>query len=633
MIDFSEFHFLRPEWFLALIPLAILLYITLRLFKQQSGWQSILANHLYRHVISQSGSVKRRPPMSLLALGWLLAVVALAGPTWEQLPQPVYQLNTGKVVLIDMSMSMRSTDVKPNRLQRAKFKAIDLINKISEGDIGLVAYSGDAFTISPLSSDAQNLTTLLPSLTPEIMPVQGSEPFLGLTAASDLLKNAGYVEGEILWITDGIEMAQVAEVRELINELPYRVSVLGVGTSDGAPIQLTDGDFLKDATGAIVIPKLNGRLLSGLAQATGGRYSSITPDDRDLDHLVGQALISRETQQDEESDSENNGEQDDNFGDKWDEAGPYLILLLIPLAAFGFRKGYITLVCMVLLVGTIQPNKAMALEWEDLWKTKNQQASEAFQAEDYENAANTFDDPLWKGTALYKNEQYEEALAEFSKVDGVDSLYNQGNALAKMGKLDEAIDAYEQVLAQQPNHQDAEANKALLEELKQQQEQNQQQNSEQNDQNSPDQQQENQQQDGQNQQSENSDEQSESQDGQQQEQNQSNESQQNDQESENQQDPEQQQGDSEESNEQEETEEQQSESEQSEESESAQQTIQQAQESDEPLSDEEREQMQRMQNLLNKVPDDPAFLLKRKMMLENQQRRRETAPSQSKRNW
>lgn len=627
MIDFAEFHFLRPEWFWALLPLGILLLLTFRLFKQQSGWQSVLASHLYKHVISETGSVKKRPPMSLLAIGWILAVTALAGPTWQQLPQPVYQLNTGKVVLLDMSMSMRATDVKPNRLERAKYKAIDLINSIGEGDIGLVAYAGDAFTISPLSSDAQNLTTLLPSLTPEIMPVQGSEPFLGLKAAAELLKNAGYLEGEVFWITDGIEMAQVAELRELISELPYRISVLGIGTADGAPIQLLDGDFLKDPRGAIVVPKLNGNILSGIARATGGRYSSITANDNDLDRLLGQSLINRDTQQ-EDPDSES---EDDSFGDKWQESGPYLILLLVPLAAFGFRRGYITLICVGVLSAGMQPNSAMALEWTDVWKTKDQQAAESFKSEDFEKAANTFDDPLWKGSALYKNGEYESALSEFAKVQGTESLYNQGNTLAKLGKLDEAISTYQQVLDQQPEHEDAKANKELLEQLKQQQQdQEQQQNKDQDqsDQEQQDNDEQNQQQDGEQQE----DQQEQDQSKQENQQSEGQDSEQDPQQNEQQQEQSESEKDSEEQLSEEQKTEEQAEQE-PEESEPSEESQQLAQESDAPLTDEEREQMQRMQNLLNKIPDDPAFLLKRKMMLENQQRRRETAPSQSKRNW
>lgn len=619
MIDFSQFHFLRPEWFLALIPLLVLYFALRKMHLSQSGWQGVLAGHLYKHLVTSKIQKGKRPPLFLLALGWFVAVTALAGPTWEQLPQPVYQLNTGKVVLIDMSLSMRATDIKPDRLTRAKFKGIDLIQQIDEGDVGLVAYAGDAFTISPLSSDSQNLTTLLPSLSPEIMPVAGSEPYLGLKSATDLLKNAGYFEGDIFWITDGVEMSQLAELNEFISKSPYRISILGVGTADGAPIQLVDGDFLKDASGAIVIPKMDETKLSGLAARSGGRFVRIRSNDTDIEYLVDQSLTSSETTQDDT--------QEDKFGDQWKEAGPYLLLLLLPIAAFSFRRGYMFIVCIVLGSGLMTPQPAYAFQWQNWFKNDDQKGSETFAKGDYSQAAEQFNDPMWKGSALYRNGDYEAALQHFAKVDGVEGLYNSGNALAKLGELQKAIEAYDAVLNEQPDHEDAKQNKALLEKLLEEQEQQQ-------DQQSQDQQ--SQDQESQEQSSESQDQQDQSQSDQNQQQSDSQE--QNDQtQSQNEQESEQQEQQSPSQNSEQQNEEQEeSAEEQQNQAEPEQQNEQQseaAQQSEQPLTDEEREQMQRMQNLLNRVPDDPAFLLKRKMMLENQQRRQERLPNRTRRSW
>lgn len=609
MIDFSLFHFLRPDWLLALIPLAVLLISVTYLHKQQSGWQSVLAQHLYQHLMTNKGNRKSRPPLSLLGLGWLIAVLALAGPTWEQLPQPVYQLNTGKVVVLDMSMSMRATDIKPDRLTRAKYKAIDLINEISEGETGLVAYAGDAFTISPLSSDGQNLTTLIPSLVPEIMPISGSEPYLGLASAIDLLKNAGFQQGEIFLITDGIEQSQMNEISELVNSSPYRLSVLGVGTEDGAPIQQANGELMKDSRGAIVVPKMEDSILKSLAGAGGGRFAPMQADDSDIDYLVNQALVDRDTEEQEESDNPS--------GDKWKEAGPYLLLLLLPLAAYGFRRGLIT----VFLIGVLLPGvapEAQANWWDDLWQTRDQQGMQSFSQEDYAEAAQRFSDPLWQGSAAYKSGDFESALSAFEQVDTVDGYYNKGNTLAQMRRLDEAIAAYNEVLRRDPEHEDAKANKALLEQQKQQQEQQQnqdqqQQKDQENQQDQDQQQQQDQegQQDSQDQQS--AEDQQSQQDQEQQDADANKESEQDQQSEEEKEQQEQQQKDAEKSD---------------------QQAPQEAKEAeDQELSDEEKEQMQRLQNLLRKVPDDPAYLLKRKMMLEHQQRKRERSPLQRQRNW
>ncbi|MBN7818990.1 vWA domain-containing protein [Bowmanella yangjiangensis] len=601
MIDVSQFHFLRPGWLLALLPLLALLLSLRYLGRHQSGWQGVLAGHLYRHLVTDAATNKKRPPLSLLALGWLLATIALAGPTWERLPQPVFQLHTGKVVVMDMSLSMRATDVSPDRLTRARYKAMDLVNAIGEGETGLVAYAGEAFTISPLSSDAQTLNTLIPSLAPEIMPVPGSEPTEGLRQAIELLSNAGYQQGEIFWITDGVEPSQVAPITHLIGDTPFRLSILAVGSDEGAPIKLTNGELLKQSDGSIVIPRLDESNLKLLADKGNGRYARLQANDRDIEYLTSQELLSRETSED----------QQQQAGDQWQEAGPYLLLLLLPIAAYGFRRGILSIFALSLLISPLLSKPVYASVWDDLWQRGDQQGAAAFANKDYEQAAKQFSDPMWQGSSLYKSGDFQGALDAFAKVDSPQAWYNQGNALAHLGEFDQAIAAYDKVLANEPDNEDAKANKALLEQMKKQQEQQQQQSS--NSQPQQDQQgdKQEQQQDQQQQQGQ--------QDGQQQS------------EQDQQQDGQQQQSEQDQQDQKAQEQEKQQPSEQQQDGEEQQQAQAQAEEAQ---SDEEaREEQQRLQNLLRKVPDDPAYLLKRKMLLENQQRRRHSLPNRIQRNW
>jgi Ca-activated chloride channel family protein len=619
----NEFHFIRPHWLWAIIPLLIMVALIRYVHKQQSGWQSVLASHLYQHLITTAGIKKVRPPLFLLGFCWILATIALAGPTWERLPQPVYQLNTGKVVLIDMSLSMRATDVKPDRLTRAKYKAIDLVNAITEGETGLVAYAGDAFTISPLSSDAQNLTTLIPSLTPEIMPIAGSDPALGLQAAIELLSNAGYQQGEIFWITDGVNNQQMQEISEIFNDSMFRLSVLGVGTEAGAPIQLVNGELLKDSRGAIVVPKLTVNNLKSLSRSSGGRYAPMQSDDSDINYLVEHTLI--------EQDLNKNGKAEpESFGDKWQEMGPYLLLLILPFAAYSFRRGIVTVVFIGVLLPAYSP-EARADWWQDMWKTPDQQAMQAYDKNEYEQAANRFDNSLWQGTAHYKNKDYQAALESFSQVKPTDesytdATYNAGNALAHLGEIDQAIAAYDTVLAQQPEHEEALSNKALLERLKEQQEQQQQDQSGEQPEDQENGEQDGEQQDEQQQDGQKSDQEQEgeqSQDPQQGESSEQSESEPQDVEQQSQAEQEQQEAEQQQAD-QAEAEKQKSEQEQQ---------AQTQQQGEEELTDEQREQMQRMQNLLNRVPDDPAFLLKRKMQIESQRRKSERLPTNIQGNW
>ncbi|MDY6975191.1 MAG: VWA domain-containing protein [Pseudomonadota bacterium] len=670
----NQFHFLRPEWFMALVPLMLLVVLIIKTTAKQSGWQSVIPSHLYQHMVIGKTEMGVKPPMWMLAFVWVVSVIALAGPTWERLPQPVYQLKMGHVIVIDMSLSMRATDMTPDRLTRAKYKAIDLVNAIGEGEMGLVAYAGDAFVISPLTEDAGNITTLIPSLSPEIMPVPGSDPLLGIESAAELLTNAGYNSGMIYWITDGIELEQQQELQEYVASVPFTVNALTVGTSEGAPIRQQSGELLKDFTGSIVIPKLNESAVKGVVKTSGGRFESFTSNDNDIDALAAVSLLDKGSSEEDE-------EESNLQGDQWKEVGPYLLLLLLPFAAFAFKRGLVFIVLVGLLspsivknahaaqsIGTSQgaqsiPSSKMVEEstpatvnkpeplawWQKPFMNDNQEALNKYQRGKYKDAVSQFNSEAWKASSLFKSGDYEGALNAYKNIPGAESLYNQGNALAKLGKLEEAIEKYEQALDEAPEFEDAKINKKVVEDLlKQQQQQDQQQNQSEN---SSDNQQDNAQDNGQD--SANNDQQqsgdqnnqdgSSDQNGQQNE----SESQQSDQTQQpsgdeqqhggdNSQQPDQSEMNSE--NEPSDTQQQNAESEQRDntqqanaqaqkDEQEAQREAQAMQGQESELTDAEKEELQRMEGLMRRVPDDPAFLLKRKMQLEAQKRQRQRMPS------
>ncbi|MFT5379344.1 VWA domain-containing protein [Alteromonas sp.] len=664
----NQFHFLRPEWFIALVPLMLLVLLIRKTTAKQSGWQSVIPSHLYQYMVIGKNEMGAKPPMWMLAFVWIISVIALAGPTWERLPQPVYQLKMGHVIVIDMSLSMRATDMTPDRLTRAKYKAIDLVNAIGEGEMGLVAYAGDAFVISPLTEDAGNITTLIPSLSPEIMPVPGSDPLLGIESASELLTNAGYNSGMIYWITDGIELEQQQELQEYVASIPFTVNALTVGTSEGAPIRQQSGELLKDFTGSIVIPKLNEGAVKGVVKTSGGRFESFTSNDTDIDALASVSLLGK-------SDSEENEEESNLQGDQWKEVGPYLLLILLPFAAFAFKRGLVFIVLVGLLspsmiknanalqraqpseiAGTSQDidapesakemaNKPDSLSW---WQTPfmndNQEALNSYQRGKYKDAVNKFNDEAWKASSLYKSGDYEGALNAFKSIPGPESLYNQGNALAKLGKLEDAINKYDQALSEAPDFDDARTNKKIVEDLLKQQQQDQNQNengddgeqsdSQDNGQDSSDNSHNNQQSNDKNNQ-EGSNEQNGQQndnEGQQSDQSQANDEQQSG--GDNSQQPDDSEMNS--RNESSDSQQQNAEQEESDQGDSAQaqkdeqqaeQEAQAMQGQEAELTDAEKEELQRMESLMRRVPDDPAYLLKRKMQLEAQKRQRQRMPS------
>lgn len=652
-IDWQAFHFIRPEWLWAMVPLILLAAGLRKLYASHSGWQQVLPNHLHTVLLTAKSKVKqqRKPPTILLAVTWILTCIAMAGPTWERLPQPVYNLKQGSVILLDMSLSMRATDIAPDRVTRARFKAIDLVSQLSDGEVGMVAYAGDAFVISPLTEDANNLTALIPSVSPEIMPIPGSEPIMGFEIAAELLANAGYQQGQIFWFTDGIERQQFAELADFAASSPYVIQALAIGSEDGAPIQQVNGELLKDSRGAIVVPRLTPRDIRAISVRSGGSYALMSADDSDIKKLLESGLSSlpENLQEDEQSES---------TGDKWQDMGAFIVVLLLPFAAYAFRRGLIMLVPLLMVVGLTPSQVSYAQQStpaqseantsssqpsliELSFNTADQLGQKRYDAQHFTAAAEQFDDPMWRGASHYRAQNYEEALQAFSEVNTLEAQYNQGNTLAHLGRLDEAIAAYEAVLEQSPEHIQAAENKALLEQLKEQQEQQNQDSQNSDSQENSDQTEQNQQSQSDSANDSESSEQTDS--SQQNAESQQQDNQSNDQQStenaemrENEQPESQQDGQQQnepQQSEQQNEQQQPTSQEESEQQDSTSQQTMQTQETEEPLTEEQREQMQRMQNLMRKIPDDPAFLLQRKMQLESQQRKRDRVPPRQQKNW
>lgn len=457
----SEFHFLRPYWFLALIPLAILLWLLWQRRYQSRSWRAVCDPRLLPYLLTDTVTRQRRWPLVALALGSLLLILALAGPVWEKIEQPVFRQQTALVIVLDLSRSMDATDIRPSRLARARHKVIDILQQRKEGQTALLVYAADAYTVSPLTEDSNTIIAMVKALNTGLMPVQGSATEQALVRATALLKQAGALHGHILLITDGIIPSQAERLAGLISQHGHRLSVLGIGTANGAPITIEGGGFLKDRSGHIVVPRLDSSSLSQLARLAGGRYRSLTADEGDLsDLLTGMADQGIDVQRKETT----------FIADRWREQGPWLLLIVLPFAALAFRKGYLLIAILLSLPGLPQP--VQALEWEGLWQRPEQKAAKQLQQATDPQAlpsAELFSDPQWKASAHYRAGQYPQAVEALQGIDEADALYNKGNALAKMGKLAEAIEAYDQALQHEPDHADAKYNRQQVAQQLQQQ--------------------------------------------------------------------------------------------------------------------------------------------------------------------
>jgi Ca-activated chloride channel family protein len=359
---------------------------------------------------------------------------------------------------------MNATDIKPSRLVRARYKVADILQQRQDGLTALIAYAGDAFTVTPLTQDTATITNQINALNTDIMPSQGSNTSAALKQAVELLQQAGQSQGAILLLTDAVSAHSLEQAKSILGN--YKLSILGIGTREGAPVKLADGGFLKDRQGNIVVPKLDLAQLRDLARTGGGIYRTISSDDSDIKTLMLQnpSITAEQT-------TENN----DHLVEQWIEQGPWLLLVLLPLAALYFRKGLLVVPFIVVMN---YPQDSYAYEWQDLWQTQDQQAQQAFDRQRYEAAAAQFQSPEWQAAAQYKAENYQQAAETLQplKKQSADAYYNQATSLAKAGQLEPAIESYQKALKLNPKHEDALYNKKLVEDALKKQQQDQQQN-------------------------------------------------------------------------------------------------------------------------------------------------------------
>ena len=425
--------------------------------------------HLLELLLVEARGIRRAWIPWMLSLMLILVLTAMAGPVLEKRSVPVLKKNLAKVLVLDVSHSMLAEDLRPNRIERAKFKLRDLLNRIDEGETALIAYAGDAHIISPLTSDTHTITTLLPGLEPDIMPHRGSRPDRAMELAVKLLDGHSANPGDVIWLTDGIPENMIPTVAQTLGR--HRLSVIGVGTEKGAPIPGKNSGFLKNSKGGIVMSRLDTSPLQVLAQQKGGTFQILRNDDQDLEIVLNQPILMNEYLEDET----------EKQGDIWREEGPWLLLVLLPLAALMFRRGLIFgfLLISLHLPGFLMSERAYAFEWKDLWKNKDQQGQQYFIEGLHSEAAQVFENPEWKGLSHFRSGNLENALEEWKEIDSPRSLFNQGNALAKLGKFEQAIENYEQVLERESEHSDARFNRDLLKKLLEEQEKQKQQNQQQ----------------------------------------------------------------------------------------------------------------------------------------------------------
>ncbi|WP_226661974.1 VWA domain-containing protein [Microbulbifer aggregans] len=590
--DIADFHFLRPHLLWLILPTALACWALARTILASGGLQKVIDPDLLPHLLMRGG--EKRPWLFALIFALLtIAITALAGPTWRKLPAPVYTNQDALVILLDLSPSMMATDLSPNRLTRARLKILDILKQRKDGLTALVAYAGEAHVVAPLTDDTATVANLVPPLSPRIMPVPGSNIEMAVETGIRLIRDGANGHGQLLAVTDGIDKAALGTIKSDLRGSGIKFSILAVGSGEGSPIPKTNGSgFVTDDSGAIVIAGFDREELSSLAKGTGGHFAQISVNDSDIARLLPEeAPLER-------------AELTERQFDQWKEEGPWLVLMILPIALLLFRRG--TLACALPLALLLPITKSDATTWQDLWKTPNQQAEQLLQEGKPEQAAELFKNPQWRGTASYRAGEFDTATKNFSQSADPQGLYNLGNSLTQQGRFDDAIKAYDEALKQNPQLADAEHNREIAEKLKELQQQNQQQKQQDQQQGDQQSEQENSQ-EQENQQQQDGSQQQDQQDSQQ------NSQQQDQQQSGNKQEQSAQQQEAQD-------EQQQQAQQQNAEGEPGEEQNAKTQEGEESPLDPETQQA--LDQWLRQIPDDPAGLMREKFKYESLQRRR-----------
>lgn len=431
----SNFHFLRP-WLLLLLLLPIVFY---KFYFSQSAlassWRNVIDKKLLKFLLIKGSNLQRKLFVHLILTAMLVSVFIMAGPTWQKLEIPAMQNKNPVVIILNLSSDMQETDLKPNRLSRAKYKITDFLNMLKTTQTSLEVYTNEPYIIAPFSEDTAIVKNLLKKVDFDIMPSNGDRLDRALNLALTRLQSAGYTNGNlILFAADvGQKFDLAVEQAKLIAASDINLHIIAVNTQYNEKLDM-------------------------VAKAAKGTYWNIQSDDAKIAALAD--VINKNNSQ---------VEQGKNSTLQWLDMGWCFVIIPLLCCLMLFRKGIFIWVMLL----------SYSQAYAGFFTNSDQDGKQMFDEQNYLQASQNFANSDWKAASFYRMGDYAKAYQYYMQNNSIEGLYNQGNALAKSGKIKEAITKYEEVLKQNPNHEDAKFN---LEYLKQQNQssQNQQNNQNQN---------------------------------------------------------------------------------------------------------------------------------------------------------
>ncbi len=418
----SQFHFLRPWWLIALLPLGVIFYLRWKSSADETRF-AMFPQHLRKALTVQRSGWTNQLPLKMLMLLLVISVLICAGPAWQRQSSPFGEDAASLMIVLDNSETMQQKDVAPSRLERAKHKITDLSEIRAGGRTGLMVFAGSSHIAMPLTKDNQVILPYLSALEPDVMPVAGKAAHTALPLLSKQIEaNKG---NSILLVTDGVDQTTIDEYEHYFAENPYQLLILAVGNSN-----------------VVVDSPMDLSSLRTLASKTNGKLIELTIDNSDVETLNRQIerfmLINSDSSM------------------PWQDEGYRLLYPLVLLMMLWFRKGWLVKWSLVLVVSMplMVPNRAMAeivqtesqLEvpteqvtvwerttqwWMDLWLTQDQQAQRLFNKGEYQQAATHYQSALNRGIAYYYAGEFKLAHSAFMQDGSSLGLYYAASALAR----------------------------------------------------------------------------------------------------------------------------------------------------------------------------------------------------------
>jgi len=297
----EQFNWRQPGWLYLLPPLLVaMLWWRLRvrvsrgaaqrlaLYARMRFWPLVVRGVKIESIETEQDAGRDMLPW----FGVAFLLLALAGPRWLHEQQTVFRQGSDIVVVMDISSSMRTADVLPDRLTRAREELQDFLARLHGDRVGLVVFAARAFTLAPLTTDYNTIIRFADQVDPSMVSEQGSNLAAGLLQALKVLRQARGHGRAVVVLTDGEDHAhgETLAAAAKLADAHVPLFILGIGTKKGGLVPSGDGHFVHDVRGHAVLSRLMAGHLKALAQAGGGIYASSRWDDEDWQALYDDGI-------------------------------------------------------------------------------------------------------------------------------------------------------------------------------------------------------------------------------------------------------------------------------------------------------------------------------------------------------